>query len=193
MLVNRNYSTIFRVTHWLIAITFLLLLLTIFLRLTWLNKENLSIILENYLLSKKIELPKDEIIILAKQIRKPMWEWHIYLGYLLTGLYLFRMTLAATKKMEFVNPINRAFSLKEKLHYLVYLVFYLLVAVSLVTGLLIVHGPKDLKTPLETVHELSIYYLLAFIFIHIGGVLLAEMTSSPGIVSKMIRGRFDKI
>jgi cytochrome b561 len=192
MIIDRDYSKIFRLMHWLIAITFVLLLFTIFLRMTWLNKDNVGLIIENFLLEKNISLSHDEVIALAKKIRKPMWEWHIYFGYALTGLYLLRITLGLTKKMVFTNPTNSSFSIKEKFQYFVYIIFYVLSAVSLVTGLLIVHGPKELKPQLEEVHELSIYYLLAFMCIHIGGVLFAEITTSPGIVSKIIRGSLPK-
>ena len=62
------------------------------------------------------------------------------------------------------------------------------VLVSLVTGLLIEHGQKELKKPLEEIHELSIYYLLAYIVIHFTGVLIAEFTNDKGIISKIISG-----
>ena len=41
---------------------------------------------------------------------------------------------------------------------------------------------------MEEIHELSIYYLLAFIVIHFGGVLVAELGSQKGIISKIISG-----
>ncbi|PIV48953.1 MAG: cytochrome B, partial [Flavobacteriaceae bacterium CG02_land_8_20_14_3_00_34_13] len=40
---------IYRIIHWAIAISFLLLLITIFLRLTWLNKFNVAAIIQEYL------------------------------------------------------------------------------------------------------------------------------------------------
>lgn len=186
-----TYSKTFRVMHWAMAITFVLLLGTIFLRLTWLNKDSVALIIESFLREKQINLSQEDTLLLAKKVRKPMWEWHIYLGYILTGLYLIRVSLGVTKKMIFTNPFNAAFSLKEKLQYLSYLVFYVLTAVSLCTGLLIVHGPKSVKSPLEEIHELSIYYLLAFMCAHIGGVLIAEITNSPGIISRIMRGSLD--
>jgi cytochrome b len=35
---------------------------------------------------------------------------------------------------------------------------------------------------------LSIYYLLGFIVLHIGGVLYAEFTTNKGIISKIVSG-----
>ena len=43
---------------------------------------------------------------------------------------------------------------------------------------------------MEAIHVKSLYYMLSFIVLHIGGVLLADIGSEPGIVSKMIRGDF---
>ena len=83
----KNYSTIYRVLHWAIAITFLLLLITIFLRLTWLDKNNIAAIIEDFLKDKNQTLTHDQVISLARKIRQPMWAWHIYLGYFLTGLF----------------------------------------------------------------------------------------------------------
>ncbi len=45
-----------------------------------------------------------------------------------------------------------------------------------------------MKKPMEEIHVLSIYYLIAYIFIHLGGVLIAEFTNEQGIISKMISG-----
>lgn len=46
---TNNYSPIYRIMHWLIAICLILILATIFLRLTWLNKNNVADIINNYL------------------------------------------------------------------------------------------------------------------------------------------------
>jgi cytochrome b len=62
------------------------------------------------------------------------------------------------------------------------------VGISLVTGLTIELGPKSWEKMAEEIHVLSIYYLITFIIIHIGGVLLAEVTNQQGIISKMVSG-----
>ena len=60
--------------------------------------------------------------------------------------------------------------------------------ISLATGLLIVWGPEAWEKPLEQVHVLGIYYLLAFIVVHLTGVVKAEFTDGKGIISRMISG-----
>ncbi len=74
---NKNYSVVYRLMHWAIAFCMLALLLTIFLRLTWMNKNNVAEIIKNYLATTDQTLTDDQMILLAKKIRKPMWDWHI--------------------------------------------------------------------------------------------------------------------
>jgi cytochrome b561 len=186
---NRTYNFIYRITHWLIAFSFLFLLLTIFLRLGWMNKVHIANIIKEYLASSGSEpLSEEQLITLAKKIRKPMWDWHIYIGYVLVGLYSIRLLLPFFGEMKFTNPLKKALLPKDKFRYSIYILFYLCVAVSLITGLIIVLGNEKLKEPMEEIHVLSIYYLLAFISLHLGGVLIAEFTKQKGIISKIISG-----
>jgi len=185
---NKNYSAVYRTMHWAIAICMILLLFTIFLRLTWMNKENVADIIQNYLSATDNSLSRDQMIILAKQIRKPMWDWHIYLGYALTGLFCIRLVLPFFGEMKFSNPLAKQLIIKEKMQYWIYLIFVGCVGVSLITGLIIELGPKTLKTFMEEIHVLSIYYLIAFLILHLGGVLMAEFSSQKGIISKIVSG-----
>src|SRR5690554_3115558 len=187
-----KYSGIYRIFHWAIAITFLLLLITIFLRLTWMNKENMADIIQNYLNGTDQSLSRDQLIILSKQIRKPMWDWHIYMGYVLVGLFSLRFTLPFFGTMKLQNPLVKNLSIKQKFQKWAYIVFYVCVVVSLVTGLIIELGPKDLKKPMEEIHILGIYYLIAFIVIHLAGVIIAEFTNQKGIISQIVSGTKDK-
>lgn len=185
---NKNYSAVYRIIHWSIAISMVLLLITIFLRLTWMNKNNVAEIIQNYLNTTDQTLTQDQLIVLAKKIRQPMWDWHIYLGYVLTGLFSIRFLLPFFGEMKFQNPFNKELILKEKFQNWIYLIFYGCVVVSLSTGLLIKFGPKEFKNPMEEIHVLSIYYLVVFIILHIGGVLWSEFTNQKGILSKIVSG-----
>lgn len=183
-----NYSKIYRILHWAIAISFTLLLITIFLRLTWMNKYNVAAIIQDYLSTTGKTLSQDQLIVLAKQIRQPMWDWHIYMGYVLTGLFSLRLILPFFGTMKFQNPFVKDLSLKDKFQKWTYIIFYLCVVISLVTGLIIEYGPKEFKKPMEDIHVLGIYYLIGFIVIHITGVLIAEFTNQKGIISRIVSG-----
>ena len=103
---KKNYSKIYRIMHWLMAISFTLLLFTIFLRLTWLNKYNVADIMKDFLVDTDQTLSQDQLIKLAKKIRQPMWDWHIYLGYFITGLFVMRFALPFFGKMKVQNPLK---------------------------------------------------------------------------------------
>lgn len=186
---TRNYSKVYRILHWLIAFSFIFLLITIFLRKTWMEKNHVAEIIQAFLADKSYPaLPEDDAILLAKKIRKPMWDWHIYLGYVLTCLYCIRLAVPFFGEMKFSSPFKAGLDMKTKFQFWVYLVFYVCTAVSLITGLIIEFGPKEYKKPMEEIHELSLYYLLGFMILHFGGVLIAELTSDKGLVSRIISG-----
>ncbi|WP_262909106.1 cytochrome b/b6 domain-containing protein [Tenacibaculum piscium] len=185
---NTKYSKVYRIIHWTIAVSFMLLLITIFLRLTWMNKYNMAAIIKDYLSGTDQFLSEEQLIHLAKKIRQPMWNWHIYIGYVLVGLFSIRLILPTFGHMKIQNPLDKTLSTKIKFQKWIYIIFYLCVIVSLVTGLIIELGPKEFKKSMEEIHVLSIYYLIAFIIIHLAGVLIAEFTDQKGIISSIVSG-----
>lgn len=185
---KKNYSKIYRLMHWLIAISFILLLFTIFLRLTWLNKYNVADTMKDFLSDTDQTLSQQQLIKLAKKIRQPMWNWHIFLGYIISGLFVIRFTLPFFSQMKVQNPFIKELSRKDKFKKWTYLIFYVCVLISLVTGLIIEFGPREYKKPMESIHILSIYYLIPFILIHLLGVLRAEFTWDKGIISRIVSG-----
>ncbi|MCG8183970.1 cytochrome b/b6 domain-containing protein [Tenacibaculum piscium] len=185
---NTKYSKVYRIIHWTIAVSFMLLLITIFLRLTWMNKYNMAAIIKDYLSGTDQFLSEEQLINLAKKIRQPMWNWHIYIGYVLVGLFSIRLILPTFGHMKIQNPLDKTLSTKIKFQKWIYIIFYLCVIVSLVTGLIIELGPKEFKKSMEEIHVLSIYYLIAFIIIHLAGVLIAEFTDQKGIISSIVSG-----
>jgi len=156
------------------------------------NKYNVAAIIQGYLSDTEQNLSQDQLITLAKKIRQPMWNWHIYIGYLLVGLFSIRFILPVFGPMKIQNPFSKNLSTKMKFQKWTYIIFYVCVIVSLTTGLIIELGPKELKKPMEEIHVLGIYYLVAFIAIHLAGVLIAEFTDQKGIISRIVSGSKDK-
>ncbi len=187
-----EYSKVYRIIHWAIAVSFLLLLITIFLRLTWMNKNNMAAIIQDYLSGTDQVLSQEQLINLAKKIRQPMWDWHIYIGYVLVGLFSIRFILPAFGNMTIQSPFGKSLSTKMKFKKWTYIIFYICVIISLTTGLMIVLGPQGFKDPMEEIHVLGLYYLLGFITIHLAGVLMAEFTDQKGIISRIVSGMKDK-
>jgi len=152
------------------------------------NKFNVAAIIQDYLSGTDQVLSQEQLIDLAKKIRQPMWNWHIYIGYVLVGLFSIRFLLPAFGHMKIQNPFGKTLSTKMKFQKWTYIIFYFFVIVSLVTGLIIELGPKEFKKPMEEIHVLGIYYLIAFIGIHLAGVLIAEFTDQKGIISRIVSG-----
>ena len=182
------YPKIYRIIHWLIAFAMLFILITIFLRLTWMNKYNVAEIIQNYLTNEGLSLSDDKAIVLAKNIRRPMWNWHIYIGYVLTALFSIRFLLPLFGQMKFQNPFTKDLTLKEKFQKWTYIIFYFCIAITLSTGLVLEFTTKEFSKPFENIHVLSLYYLIPFIIIHLSGVIIAEFTTQKGIIYKIIRG-----
>jgi len=185
---ERKFSLINRLLHWTIAFALLFLLLTIFLRQNWMNKHNVADILTAKLSELDVSLEDGQAVKIAKSIRKPMWNWHIYVGYVLIGLYFIKLLFMTIKGPVFLSPFSKSSSTKEKFQSWVYISFYIFLGFSLVTGALIVLWPDTFKHSLEQWHVLSDYWLIGFIILHFGGVLLAELGGDKGIVSRMING-----
>jgi cytochrome b561 len=188
---NKNYSPVFRIIHWIIAICLIFIVITIFARVVWMDKNNIADIIERYFSTRKdidVSLSREHLVRIGKQIGLPMWRWHVYTGYVLVALFCVRIGLPFLGQMKFSNPFDKQLTTKEKFQYWTYIVFYLGLAISLTTGLIMEFGPRAWKLLMIKIHNLSNYYLIPFIIIHLGGVLLAEFSKQKGIVSKIISG-----
>lgn len=177
-----------RLIHWAIAFTFLYILLTVLLRLGWMNKGSMGTIIQEGLSNDGITLDKDAAGTLAKKVRRPMWETHTIAGYVLVGLYVVRMIINIVQGWGFDNPLKAGLSGYKKFKSWVYVVFYILLAGSLITGLLIEFGPESIHEISEEIHKLSLYYMTTFIAVHLVGVVIADGGKERGIISKIISG-----
>jgi cytochrome b561 len=154
----------------------------------WMNKNSMGEIISNGLAEKDVTIDKDTAGSIAKQVRRPMWGTHIIAGYILVGLYLIRMAMFAVQGVTFISPFKKDITGYQRFRSFVYLLFYVLVAASLTTGLLIEFGPGSIHELSEEIHKLSLYYMVTFIALHIGGVVLADGGKERGIISKMVSG-----
>ena len=63
---EKKYTLPYRLLHWAIAFSMLFMLLTIFLRLNWMNKHNMADIMTAGLSELNIAIGEDEAISIAK-------------------------------------------------------------------------------------------------------------------------------
>ena len=185
---TKKFTKLHRVLHWLIAFGLLFILLTIFLRQNWINKYKVAEIITQQLSEIQVDIANNQAVVIAKKIREPMWQWHLYVGYFIAALYFVRILYIFIKGSFFNNPFSSETVGKEKVQAFIYILFYTFLGVSLITGGLVVFGAEENRHSIEAVHKLSNLWLMPFIILHLGGTVVGELTSQKGIVSKMING-----
>ncbi|MBF0312680.1 MAG: cytochrome b/b6 domain-containing protein [Oligoflexia bacterium] len=204
----RKYTPLsLRLWHWPTVLVIFGILGTVLLRKTFLSWHTNSVLIEEKLSASGIvitpELAKD----IAISIRNPMWDWHIYLGFALGALFLGRILIAliVEKRCPGFQALKNILKIRnlplqeksEALHYTVvkigYLVFYFLIALMVLTGLMLnfkaeIGLSKGLIGATKEIHELLMWFLIIFIGGHILGVVIAENRKDHGLVSDMIYG-----
>lgn len=197
-----------RLWHWGSALVVIGLLLTVLLRKTFLSWRSNSKIIEARVVEAGGTVTTDVAASIAKELRNIMWDWHIYLGFALSALVIYRLILAFTtvKNDSFVKILrnqSKAEGLskeeKNQVRYFgavrsVYALFYIATTFMVISGLALYFEKelgisKDIKGLLKETHELTMWFFVAFVAIHILGVVFAETRKgTKGIVSNMING-----
>jgi cytochrome b561 len=185
---DKRFSLASRLIHWAIAFTFLYILLTVLLRMGWMNRGTVGGIVQESLGEKGIAVDDETAGNIGRQVRRPMWGTHIIAGYVLTGLYVIRMIITYIQGAGFASPFAKNLTGYQRFRSWVYVLFYIFVAGSLITGLLIEFGPGSIHEISEEIHKLSLYYMVTFIALHLVGVVIADGAKERGIISKIISG-----
>ncbi|MDD5406707.1 MAG: cytochrome b/b6 domain-containing protein [Sulfurovaceae bacterium] len=187
----KQWSLNFRIWHWLNAIVIFGLLGTVFLRETFLNSRANGAIIMDKLDDLNITIDKDQAISIARAISSPMWDWHIWLGYGLAALVIWRIMLFFTNsgKQNYQNCSQK--TIHHKIASSLYLIFYAMMFAIAATGLLLnfhefFNIGKDLGESIKEIHELLYNGILIFVIIHIVGVIIAENRDENGIISSIV-------
>jgi cytochrome b561 len=185
---EKRFNLASRLLHWTIAFTFLYILLTVFLRMGWMNKGSVGTIIHDNLAEQNVVITNDAAATIGKKVRRPMWESHIIAGYVMVGLFVLRIILTWVQGMGFANPLKKGISQYDKFKSWVYIVFYLLLGAALFTGMMKELGPRSIGHIMEDIHVQSLYFAIPFIVLHTFGVLIADAGKERGIISKIISG-----
>ncbi|KOS06020.1 cytochrome B [Flavobacterium akiainvivens] len=186
--MDKRFSLASRLIHWAIAFTFLYLLLTVLLRLGWMNKGQMGGIIQSSLENEGMIIDNDLAGKIGKDVRRPMWNTHTIAGYVLCGLFIIRMVITRVQGAAFYSPLKGGLTGYQRFRSWVYVLFYVFTATSLLTGLIIKFGPDSIHDINEEIHKLSLYYMVAFIGLHLVGVVAADGDKERGIISKIISG-----
>ncbi len=203
----KRKSAALRLWHWSNAIIISGSLITVLINSTVLNNRGNQSFLKTELQKGGTSLTNQQAGSLAHAQSDEVWGVHVYFGYFLAAFFVFRLIL------EFFQPqgqrffaglkeaYNHYFNLKQNRYLaghelavkVIYMLFYLLLTIMVVTGLSLAFGDqlsflKPIRHSIKSVHGFCMYFVLAYIVVHIAGVILAERGKEPGVVSNMING-----
>lgn len=185
MEAHNKYTVLHRLLHWIMAFAMPVMFITGFLRMNWMNKNEMVAVME----SKTSAIPKDIMSEIAGAIREPMWQWHEIFAKVMIFAFLVRIIYMLTKGIRFPNPFKSNLPVKERLQGFTYVYFYLYVFTAIVTGVIIENDLfKAIGHEVEVVHKWGLYLFPAFVLLHFAGIAIAELTNKKGVSSKMIGG-----
>ncbi|MDB5012650.1 MAG: Ni,Fe-hydrogenase cytochrome b subunit [Daejeonella sp.] len=204
--IKKNSANL-RLWHWASALIITGSLLTVLVNSTLLDPRTNADFLKSLLEHDGVLITSKQAGSAARGLEDKVWDIHIYLGYILSGLFVFRILLELFQRFDqkFFSKLKEAKAAyqntrsgsKNALHDLtvkiLYLTFYLLLALMVITGLSLAFKtglgiPQAMANSIKEVHGFSMYLIIAFIVVHIAGVLTVERKEKKGIVSDMING-----
>jgi len=205
----KKHSPSIRLWHWLNAIVITGSLLTVLLNSTLLKTKKNAIAIKANLAHSGVTVTDGQARSVAHELSNKVWMIHTYFGYTLAELLIFRLLVEFFQLADqrFIRKLksayhqyqttkkNRELAKHEFWVKTIYAVFYLMLITMALTGLCLAFEDDVplLKSihAFRQIHAFTMYLILAFIVVHIVGVLLAERKDSRGIVSDMINGGAD--
>ena len=202
----KKYSSPLRLWHWVNMIVISGSLLTVLINSTILDWGRAVPVVKDGLKESGLTVTDDQARSAVHSLGDSVWAIHIYFGYCLAGLLVFRLVLEFFQLTDqrFIRKIKTAYhqfqTIKKERELarheltvkIIYGIFYLLLLIMVVTGLTLTFEDvvflKPFRHPVREVHGFCMYLILGFIVIHLAGVFLAERKDSKGIVSDMING-----
>lgn len=203
----KTYSSSLRLWHWLNFVVISGSLITVLMNATLTDDPTTAALMKRELQRSGATVNDEQTRTAAHALSDSVWGIHVYFGYALAALLAFRLIL------EFFQLADQKFIRKMKSAYqqfhtikkqrelarhelavkIIYSVFYLLLIIMVLTGLFLAFEDalaayRSIRHSVKEVHGFCMYLILAFILVHIVGVLLAERKEGRGIVSDMING-----
>ena len=203
----KKYSSSLRLWHWANAIVISGSLITVLINSTILDDRPTAAFLKAQFAEAGAQLTSHQTTTVAHALSDSVWDIHVYFGYALVTLLVFRLILeyfqlADQKFIRKFKNAYRHYAIIKKQRELarhevavkaIYAIFYLLLITQAVTGLFLTFEDffapyKAIRPSIKSVHNFDMYLILGFIAVHLAGVFLAERKDSKGIVSDMING-----
>ncbi|MCF6330044.1 MAG: cytochrome b/b6 domain-containing protein [Sulfurimonas sp.] len=191
--MEKKFTKLYRVWHWLLAFSVLGLLITVALRKTFLSWRTNSEIIQTQLSQSGIEVTHEIAKATAKAIRSGMWEWHYIFAVILVIAIVIRIYMMLTKKAKLPIIVFLQAESRDKLKYGVYMFLCFFILMMTISGVILYYHDllnltKDTVGWLKDLHEDMMYGVLIFVVLHLAGVFKHELSTKEPIVSKMIHG-----
>lgn len=186
----KTYTVLHRILHWVFAGVMLVLFTTGFLRIYWMSKTVITDAVNKNVEIKNLNLDKQSLRTIVHSVQEPMFEWHVYAAYVITFAFIARVIYMIVQGIKFPNPFVKGVSGKDQFQGAIYIAFYFLIAIEIITGAILKFeiGTESLADLAETVHKFAVYWTPIFILLHFAGIAISENTNRKGITSKMIGG-----
>jgi len=207
---GKKYASSTRLWHWVNLVLITGSLLTVLVNSTLFDHSQRSFV-KGELMNAGASVSDQQAGAVTHGLEDQVWGLHIYFGYALAALFLFRLIaeffLPPAEKLfpKLKKAYQDYFILKKEReaakHELVvkglYIIFYLLLLIMITTGLLLAFEdytgiPQNINHSIKELHGFCMYLILGFIVVHLAGVFLAERKDGKGIVSDMINGGLQK-
>lgn len=205
---THDYSAPLRVWHWGNALLVTGQLLTILFLMVIVKPKALVPEFQQALVKSGGTLSPDQGRAIAHVISERIWDWHIVIGLALAAFWAFwlvqqltapaecRFTarLAATiRYYRLAPPAEHADARHTLLAKLTYVAFYLFISVMVITGLALTWADDvawlhSIEHTVKEVHNVTMYLIIAFVVVHVVGVVWAELTKDNGLISRMVSG-----
>lgn len=190
-----------RIWHWASGSLVIFQLITILFISIIVKTKGLAPEFSKVLAEKGVTMAPDQLRGLSRIVAHRIWDWHIWAGLALSALLAYRVLVSfrhrgsqrtSTKIAHLHTQAAQGNAAARRgvwIRY-AYRAFYVVLAVLVVTGLVLVYEDyfRSIEHTAKEIHEISMYLVLAFSVAHIAGVFRAEVTDAPGLVSGMING-----
>ena len=205
---THDYSAAMRGWHWANAALVSGQLLTILFLKVIVNARGAVPELQAALAKSGGSLTAQQGQAVAHVISERIWTWHVWMGVTLAACWLFWTVMqaldpagrrfgarlrAAARRYKLAAPAGRADARHALGAKLTYAAFYLFITIMVITGLSLVFADDvpllhGIEHQVKEVHNFTMYLIISYIVLHVGGVVWAELTGDHGLVSRMVSG-----
>lgn len=204
---HSTHPIVVRLWHWLTYFLTTGALTSVFIATQVLNPRKNAGLVQDTLKEDGVSVTLAQGKNVAHDLVDLVWDWHTYIGYIISALLLIRLIAEFFVKPEdkFFGKIRNVRRLlqipgnpvKHNRHYLgiklLYSLFYIMLITMAITGLSLAFKEnlslsRDTEHFIKNIHSYTMYPLIGFIVSHIGGIAYQEFKGAKGIVSEMING-----